>query len=276
LPREKGLPITSHFKKGFPMSIVPIYAIDAKGGYNVDHVADPENEGMFYERTKPGKYRMQLAPHGSYVTKKLDHSRIPWFADLRVNPDNPKDVQWRRHSDQWWLTNHNPWNSIQQMFGWPATFDAVANFIQVNDDFHEKMGGFRTGELPRHWVLNDFGSSAWLMIELDHRPHAGFLLHETPENELQEALGIPVTLRYSHGCIHIKRSDILDLIDKRFLMNGTVLVVHPYTDPAIEPIAPKPEVVNKGYILHFFPGPGRIVVFAHQNPRSQVHGRIVH
>jgi hypothetical protein len=89
-------------------------------------------------------------------------------------------------------------------------------------------------------------------------------LHETPENERQQELGLPVVLNYSHGCVHVKPADIDEMMSKHYLVNGTPFVIHRYDE-----VGPGLSKVSNGrhhhlkYVLHFFPGSQQIIVFGY-------------
>jgi hypothetical protein len=80
-------------------------------------------------------------------------------------------------------------------------------------DLHKDLYG--TGTVPSTWIFNDFGPLAirWFKDlngnrKLDGRERlSGQMFHTTPENEAQQALGKPVLLGPSHGCIHLKPAD---------------------------------------------------------------------
>jgi len=50
---------------------------------------------------------------------------------------------------------------------------------------------------------------------------------------LVEALGDDVVLGESHGCVHVKPGDLDDMVKRRYLKNGSVVVVHRYAESRI-------------------------------------------
>jgi hypothetical protein len=62
----------------------------------------------------------------------------------------------------------------------------------------------------------------------------------------------------------VNPADIDEMMKKRYLVNGTRFVIHRYDE-----VAPTPSTVGHGarhhhkYVLHFFPGSQKIVVFSY-------------
>ena len=117
-------------------------------------------------------------------------------------------------------------------------------FVRAQQAKMKKSGD----EIPDTWIFNDFGEWAikfYRDADRDGRldpeeRKAGVVpqfLHTTPDNEAQTTINndparaadhAPVTLGYSHGCIHItpEDRDMLKLMDA--FKPGTVLKVLPY------------------------------------------------
>ena len=54
------------------------------------------------------------------------------------------------------------------------------------------------------------------------------MIHTTPDNEGETSQGAPVTMDYSHGCIHIKPLDRDLFHHKGAFAKGTVFIIHAY------------------------------------------------
>jgi hypothetical protein len=115
--------------------------------------------------------------------------------------------------------------------------------------------------VPNKWVFNDFGHLTVYLyrdrnnngrMDGNERIHGEFI-HTTPGNEAEEAQGDDVVLGESHGCVHVKPADLDDMVNRRFLKNGRVVVVHRYAESRIPYARPK---IGHGapYEVHFYPG----------------------
>lgn len=116
-------------------------------------------------------------------------------------------------------------------------------------------------KVPKKWVFNSFGHlTCYLYRDLNNNGRMdgkekihGELIHTTPENEADDWLGMQVDLGDSHGCIHVKPADIDDMINRKFLKKGALVVVHRYDEARI-PYA-KPKIGHAApYEVHFYPG----------------------
>jgi hypothetical protein len=129
--------------------------------------------------------------------------------------------------------------------------------VEEYDSLTRRVGGHPTHSLPTHWPFNDFGHAVWYMVNAKTGVESEQFLHETPENERQEELKLPVVLEYSHGCVHVRLADVDEMMKKHFLVNGTRFVIHRYNE-----VAPSLSTVRNGhhhhkYVLHFSLGASR-------------------
>jgi hypothetical protein len=246
------------------MMATPIKAYDAVGGPPVDHVkdmrpdpADPTGKrqlwtGHYIDRTKAGKYTLHF--EGQHVSSRWPLSKIPFGANLKINPKDPTDVLWR--------AKHSSWRSTRKTLGLNPLVHMPRAITEESDSLTAKVGGLPSHTMPTHWPFNDFGHAVWYMVDETTGIQSQQFVHETPENERQRELKLPVILDYSHGCIHVNPSDIDDMMKKHYLVSRTRFVVHRYGE-----VAPPSSAFGHGvrrhgkYVLHFFPGSKKIVVF---------------
>jgi hypothetical protein len=170
--------------------------------------------------TNPGRYVIwRIAP---YRTPTWKSSRIRWGTRLKLDPHNPDDVLYETDSGRWDSVLKKTSNS------WSRT--------DIMDRYHELYG---IREVPKTWVLNDFGSMAVRYFKdrnhngkLDPDEHLeGEMFHSTAENEA-ETLRNPakVKMEYSHGCIHLKPAQRDKLINRGILVRGRILIIHKYDE----------------------------------------------
>jgi hypothetical protein len=210
--------------------------------------------GHYIDRTRAGKYTLHF--EGQHVSTRWPLSKIPFGAELKVDPKDPTDVLWRG--------KQHVWRSTRKTLGLKAETDMPKAITEENDRLTARAGGTPSNKLPATWPFNDFGHAVWYMIDEKTGRQSEQFLHETPDNERQRELKIPVVLDYSHGCIHVSPAGIDEMMKQRYLVNGTRLVVHKYTEASPKPSAFKPGARTHGrYVLHFFPGSKQIVVFTY-------------
>jgi hypothetical protein len=126
-------------------------------------------------------------------------------------------------------------------------------------DFSKSLYG--VGKVPNKWVFNGFGHLTVYLyrdrnnngrLDANERIHGEFI-HTTPDNEAEEALGEEVELLESHGCVHVKPGDLDDMVNRRFLRRGSVVVVHRYAESRVP--YPRPKIGHGApYEVHFYPG----------------------
>ena len=240
----------------------PISAYDAVGGPPVDHVKDMRPDpsdptgrrkiwtGHYIDRTRAGRYTLHY--EGQHVSRSWPLSKIPFGAELKVDPKDPTDVLWK--------DKHHIWHSTRKTLVMNPAANMPRAIREENDLLTTKVKGHASHTLPTHWPFNDFGHAVWYIVNEKTGVQSDQFLHETPENERQRELGLPVVLDYSHGCIHVSPAGIDDMMKKRFIVNGTRLVVHKYN--AVAPSTFGHGAGHHGkYVLHFFPGSQKIVVY---------------
>lgn len=199
------------------------------------------SDGFEAGATDAGSY--VVAYCGKHSSRRYPHwSRIRWGTPLKEE----KGKLYVKHERHW---------------------KPISDFTTASKDdileYHEDLYGVR--KLPSKWVFNDFGSSTCYVFK-DHnknrkldgkeRVHGEFF-HTTPPNEAETALGDPVILTESHGCVHVKPVDITEMRKKGYFRSGNLVHVHKYSESA--PTAPKGPGKSP-YELHFYPGDRKIVV----------------
>lgn len=126
---------------------------------------------------------------------------------------------------------------------------------------------YNKNELPTKWLFNDFGHMTCYFFKdknnnrkLDKgEKMSREYFHTTPDDEAATALGKPVTLGESHGCIHLKPNDIDEMIEKKYLAQGNKVVVHKY-DETIPKGWTSDSKATAPYEVHFFPGAKKVLV----------------
>lgn len=170
---------------------------------------------MAEEPTWPGQYIIDRAE--AYRTPTWTMSKLAWGTKLR---DMPSKL------DIWYALPSGKWGSLNQLFG-TATRDVIM-------DMHNELYGKR--KVPDTWVFNDFGPIAIRWYKDINRNKvldgkelvSGQMFHTTPDNEAEAALGLPVRLMPSHGCIHLKPNDRNRLFAIGAFKQGTSFTVHKY------------------------------------------------
>jgi hypothetical protein len=171
---------------------------------------------MAEEPTTPGTYLIHSSK--PYHTPTWPMSKIVWGTELR---DMPKD------SDVWYKLPGGKWGSVKRDIG-----ISRMKLIKLNKEL------YGWSRVPEKWVFNDFGpiSIRWFKDlngneELDgNEKLSGQMFHTTPGNEAEQALGKPVELESSHGCIHLKPADRDSLFSLGAFNPKTKFVVHEYDE----------------------------------------------
>lgn len=132
-------------------------------------------------------------------------------------------------------------------------------------EYHRYL--YRTEEIPKRWVFNDFGHiTCFLYRDLNkngqrdakERVHGEFI-HPTPFDEAAVRKGLDVKLVESHGCIHVKPTDIDDMIKRGFLAKNRVVVVHRYSETVVG-FKRSRHAVGGPLEVHFYPGAAKLCV----------------
>lgn len=217
---------------------------DAVGG---PATSSKDRQGNEQGPTENGTYVVAGAwPHqGSALYK--DWSTIPWGAPLREEPDGSISVKMK---GKWQPT---------------SKFSRVSR-ADIIDEYFRLYG---KNEVPKKWVFNDFGHVAVFMFKdtngnlkidkkLGEKIHPEFM-HTTPPDEATEARGGTAILTESHGCIHVKPSDIDEMLAKGYIKPKRTLVVHSYSETFPLGLMCS-ESGKEPFEVHFYPGLKKIYV----------------
>jgi hypothetical protein len=195
-------------------NVVAMY--DARGGPPIKfsdgaaHTAEP---------TPAGTYTLGIgAPH---VTRAWSASQIAFGAALRWAPDG-RNVQFLSPDVRTWqYATQVPGTGVRSTLANPFTPDDLL------DPDHLLAGVTKWHkDLPSEYRLNDFGALAWRLQQ--RRKGTPYLIHTTPMQEQQYALGSSIALDTSHGCLHIQPADRDEMIKHGFLQAGVKLIVKTY------------------------------------------------
>lgn len=98
------------------------------------------------------------------------------------------------------------------------------------------------------------------------------MLHTTPIDELRKAHGLDITLGYSHGCIHVEPSAMIELISGKtirtadqkapssaILKPGVTVQAHSYVE--MIPSYTLQKTAKPPFSIHFFPQADTILVY---------------
>jgi len=97
---------------------------------------------------------------------------------------------------------------------------------------------YKLRRIPPAWVFNDFGPVAIRWFKdlngnkiLDGKERlSGQMFHTTQFDEAAHARGLPVNLKPSHGCIHLKPADRDRLFSVGAFKPKTPFIVHKYNE----------------------------------------------
>lgn len=211
---------------------------EAEGGPEISFIAPDGHEAG---PTDPGDYIVAYCSrHRS--RRYPQWSGIPWGSKLKVD------------KAELLVLLDGRWQQVLKLTG--------ATKVDV-EDYYERL--YRVRKVPDTWVFNDFGHLTCYMFKDTNRNGKldggekihGEFFHTTPPDEASTALGKPVRLVPSHGCVHLKPLDIDDMVKRRFMSKGTRVTVHKYVEKLVS--------FRKGsaigpYELHFYPGLHKVVV----------------
>jgi hypothetical protein len=175
------------------------------------------------QKTTPGRY--VIHSYAPYRTKTWELSRVAWGTPIKTgaDPRTGKPLILYRSG-----VEGAAWKPIEKLIP-AATVDVVKAL-------HFELYG--SARVPDTWVFNDFGPMAVRYFKDANRNRklgkgealSGEMIHTTPKNEAQTALGKDVELETSHGCIHVKPADRDRLNRAGAFAPGTDLWVHDYAD----------------------------------------------
>lgn len=219
-------------------SRVTIAIYDAYGGPEEAFIAA---DGFVGGPTGPGEYLVAYC--GRHASRRYPTwSKIPWGSPVK---EEKEEVL------------------VMYEGNWVSLFDLTSLTREEVLDYHESL--YKVRKIPSTWVFNDFGHVTCFLYQdanrngrVDHGEIHSEFIHTVPENEAQRALGQPVRLGESHGCIHVRPADIDSMIKRGFLRKNTPVVVHGYADRKV--IFPRAGAARPPYEIHFFPGMKKLIV----------------
>ncbi len=237
------------------------YECFAMGGEPISRL-DPNNNMI--DPTPTGEYTVEmLTPHlspGKYL-----HSMIRWGEETQI-VNNIFQVK-----------RNNRW-----IPGIKIHPDLTADYVQnaYDDLYRDAKIPRNSREIPKRWILNDFGPiAAYLFKDEDgdsvrdkNEKREQEMLHTTPIDELRKAHGLDVTLGYSHGCIHVEPSAMIELISGKairtadqktptsaILKPGVTVQTHSYDE--MIPSYTLQKTAKPPFSIHFFPQADTILVY---------------
>lgn len=228
--------------------------------------------------TTEGRYIIQTIEKHISRDRYNYYSGIPWGAGLKfVNDVTYVDV---RNNGLWvkltsiipqWIQRDKTEKLVKDeiLQYWRDLTIATKGGSSVNL-YNEKI--------PDKWLFSDFGHvSVKYFVD---RNHDGIMnkketimsdfIHTTPSNEAvsyynthvqANQLRFRLNLPESHGCIHVKPTDIDTMIGAGYLKKGEVIVVHSYNDKVIPATLKPNQFTRSGYEAHFFPGLFKIATY---------------
>ena len=180
-----------------------------------------QNQPMCQTPTEAGRF--VIYDQKPYKTNTWPRSQIAWGTPLK---DTGSDVLYDTGQQ-----GTNQWKSISKKYGGDTT--AIRDYLKDQNRIL-----FGRNEVPRAWVLNDFGPIAIRYFKDKNHDGKlngterteGSMFHTTPENEGEYAQGKKMNMTESHGCIHIRPPDRDVLIKLGAFDMGTPLVIHKYSE----------------------------------------------
>ncbi len=246
------------------------YECPAMGGEPVSRL---DNQGYRIDPTPTGEYTIEkITPHVS--PGKYLFSMIKWGEETRIE----NGIFQVKRNGKWIVgTSIDP----------GLTADVV---IEQYIGLFKRAGIARTSnEIPKRWILNDFGPiAAYLFKDEDgdlvrgkNEKREQEMFHTTPPDELRKANGLDVQLDYSHGCIHVdpiamvelttgnwsssqqsntNLPDVQDRNDSKAVFKpGVTVYTHSYDE--IIPSYQIDRTARPPYVVHFFPQASTILVY---------------
>lgn len=254
LPDESSVVLQLERQKVF-------FECPAMGGEPISRL-DPNNNRI--DPTPTGEYTVEmLTPHLS--AGKYLNSMIHWGEETQII------------NGIFQVKRNNKW-----IAGTKIHPELTAEYIQnTYDDLYRDAEIKRISpEIPKRWILNDFGPiAAYLFKDEDGdriRDRSEIreqeMLHTTPVDELRKAHGLEITLGYSHGCIHVEPSAMIELISGKtiqtldqktpssaILKPGVTVQTHSYDE--MIPSYTLQKTAKPPFSIHFFPQADTILVY---------------
>lgn len=255
-----------------------IYEIEARGGLSPDVInAVPQLKNNGYSATRSGRFTiLSIAKHIS--GSRWNWSAIPWGAPVRMDIDAvyvKLNNKWRKLSSTHpaWLANYKKDPNPEQRL--LTELEMRYSAVDPNSGFsYRKMYG---GKDLDSWIFNDFGHVS-IKYFRDANNNGRFdqgsdemisdFVHTTPDSEAQteysrtHPTGIApvIPLTYSHGCIHVKPTDIDMLVARGYAVRGAIIEIHPYSDVVTATQSFDRPYGRPPHELHFLPGRNRTKV----------------
>lgn len=224
-----------------PQVLVATY--DAVGGPEKSYMA---SDGYAAGPTDAGAYRLAGCWRHSSRAYPV-WSKVRWGSKLREKSGTLE------------VEHDGKWRSLEKLTG--LTKAEI-------EERHRQL--YSVSAVPKTWVFNDFGHLTCYFykdvnrnrkLDKNERIHAEFF-HTTPDDEAATALGKAVRLSESHGCIHLKPTDIDTMVAKGYMKRGNVVRIHSYKDA---PAALRRVPDGSGpFELHFYPGKRKLLILGHK------------
>jgi hypothetical protein len=231
--------------------------------------------------TRHGRFVIaSVAPHVS--TQRWILSTIPWGTPLRTNAKKETEVQLNGK----WVGLHTlpGWRERYGSYPPGATILVRETYNQLmkrliiskfNSISRKEMPAPWNEDLPKTWVLNDFGQIAVKYFsdtnknrKLDGKETIlSDFIHTTPDEELELIIGkklkptSPMTLGPSHGCIHMLPDIMQNWVAQGILKVGATLVVHQYVESTIVNSFERATGQEGAVEIHFYPGIQSIALY---------------
>lgn len=208
------------------------------------------SDGYMKTPTPAGAYR--VASIGRHVSKwKYPLSKIPWGTKLiQAGGRFAVDLDGKRQD-------------VEKLTGASAEW-VLATYKLL----------YKKTDAPKEWLFNDFGHlTVYLYRDKDEdgrwdksrEPRIDEFIHTTPNDEASEytsrAKGMEPSydLQESHGCVHVRPTDIDTAVKAGYLKPNQPFVVHPYS---VRYTKFRSDGFNVGrpFEAHFYPGIRKLVI----------------
>jgi len=242
---------------------VLVASFSAVGGPSKLHKA---SDGFWAGPTDAGTYRISHCGRHSSPSYKA-WSTVKWGSDIKEERGEIK------------VMHNGHWQSLR----------LVAPGVTRDMLIDQNKAKYNLSDLPKKWLFNDFGHMTCYFYKdtnnngrldrgLGEEIHKEYF-HPTPIGEAYEAAindfkargeqakVDDFTDRYgrhwngdgntSHGCIHLKPSDIDTMITAGYLKSGNLVRVHKYS---AKPPAFLAGLGTKPYEVHFYPGERKVLI----------------
>ncbi len=255
--------------------LIKIKEFDAHGGPATKTMG---GDGHEMTPTTAGRFVIaSIEKHVSYGKYAL-WSGVPWGAGLKfINNVTYVDVSnkglWKRLTvyRPLWLKTYKTEDAITRAI---LDYWVTIGFATYAGN-HVALYGMQT---PDRWVFNDFGHISVKYFRdtnyngvLDKNESIlGDFIHTIPGSEAISYYNstrqtnqskFVVDLPGSHGCIHVKPTDVDTMIGSGYLKKGQVIVVHGYNEKVMPTTIKPDKYTRKGYEAHFFPGLFKIAIY---------------